>query len=247
MKRASIVLVALVAGCGGGGNGGGSGPSQDDFSLVITHNARFNDGSTVRWGALPITVALNGIATADEVTAWTGATGGRVTFTFGSGGAGITMRFGGGEGICGTTTVTYGPSTAHHDPAWGTFGHPVHPVVTAVTESDGRTAPTPSSYLYRGELYDRVERRSLGFRLSRLMRPTLSGQLSGGPFTDTYFKQDYGSESKPEVVNEYDEADPPVREQDWTKHILASGTFALQGHDPGSETHDRKVLVKPLP
>ena len=26
-----------------------------------------------------------------------------------------------------------------------------------------------------------------------------------------------------------------------------SGTFALQGHDPGSEVHFRKVLVKPLP
>jgi hypothetical protein len=100
--------LALVAGCGGGGNGGGSGPSQDDFNLVITHNARFNDGNTVRWGGLPITVALNGIATADEVTAWTGATGGRVTFTFTNGGAGITIRFGSGEGICGVTTVTWG-------------------------------------------------------------------------------------------------------------------------------------------
>jgi hypothetical protein len=49
------------------------------------------------------------------------------------------------------------------------------------------------------------------------------------------------------VVNEYDEADPPVREPDWTKHVLASGTFALQGHDPESEIHYRKILVKPLP
>jgi hypothetical protein len=28
---------------------------------------------------------------------------------------------------------------------------------------------------------------------------------------------------------------------------MGSGTFALQGHDPGSEVHYRKVLVKPLP
>jgi len=99
-------LVLALAGCGGGG-GGGSGPSADDFTLLVEHNARFNDGKTVRWPSLPIAVALNGIATPDEVTAWTEATGGRVTFTFGGGGAGITMRFGSGTGICGVTTVTY--------------------------------------------------------------------------------------------------------------------------------------------
>ena len=26
-----------------------------------------------------------------------------------------------------------------------------------------------------------------------------------------------------------------------------SGTFALQGHDPGSEVHYRNIKVKPLP
>jgi hypothetical protein len=101
-------LLIVIEGCGGGGDGGSSGPSQSDFDLVVAHNARFNDGQTVRWGTLPIAVALNGIATADEVTAWTGATAGQVTFTFVSGGAGVTIRFGSGEGICGVTTVTWG-------------------------------------------------------------------------------------------------------------------------------------------
>jgi hypothetical protein len=49
------------------------------------------------------------------------------------------------------------------------------------------------------------------------------------------------------VVNEYEEKDPPERERGWEKNVLSSGTFALQGHDPGSEVHYRKVMVKPLP
>lgn len=28
--------------------------------------------------------------------------------------------------------------------------------------------------------------------------------------------------------------------------VLSSGTFAIQGHDPGSEVHYRKIMVKPL-
>ena len=29
--------------------------------------------------------------------------------------------------------------------------------------------------------------------------------------------------------------------------LLACGTFALQGHDPGSEVHYKNIFVKPLP
>ena len=49
------------------------------------------------------------------------------------------------------------------------------------------------------------------------------------------------------IVNEFVEKDPPERERGWEGNVLSSGTFALQGHDPGSEVHFRKVLVKPLP
>ena len=49
------------------------------------------------------------------------------------------------------------------------------------------------------------------------------------------------------VVNEFVEADPPQREPGWERNVLSSGTFALQGHDPGSEVHFRKVMLKPLP
>jgi hypothetical protein len=49
------------------------------------------------------------------------------------------------------------------------------------------------------------------------------------------------------VVNEYTQPKDLKREAGWEKNVLSSGTFALQGHDPESETHYRKVLVKPLP
>jgi hypothetical protein len=103
---ALVVLVALAAG-GCGGSKGHSGPSAEEFQFLFEHNAQFNDGRTVRWGGLPITVALNDIARADEVTAWSQATGGAVTFSFVGGAGNISFRFGGGSGICGTTLVTY--------------------------------------------------------------------------------------------------------------------------------------------
>jgi len=49
------------------------------------------------------------------------------------------------------------------------------------------------------------------------------------------------------VVNEFEEQDPPQRERRFGRNVLSSGTFALQGHDPGSEVHYRKIMVKPLP
>jgi hypothetical protein len=49
------------------------------------------------------------------------------------------------------------------------------------------------------------------------------------------------------VVNEYTQEDPPKREKGWEKRVVDHGTFALQGHDPGSEIHDRNIKVKPSP
>jgi len=49
------------------------------------------------------------------------------------------------------------------------------------------------------------------------------------------------------VVNEFDWPEDLKREPGWEGNVLGSGTFALQGHDPASEVHFRKVLVKPLP
>jgi Domain of Unknown Function (DUF1080) len=49
------------------------------------------------------------------------------------------------------------------------------------------------------------------------------------------------------VVNEFTVPENLKREKGWENNVLGEGTFALQGHDPASETHYRKVMVKPLP
>jgi hypothetical protein len=49
------------------------------------------------------------------------------------------------------------------------------------------------------------------------------------------------------VVNEFTETKNPVREAGWEQNVVSSGMLALQGHDPGSEIHFRKIMVKPLP
>jgi hypothetical protein len=51
------------------------------------------------------------------------------------------------------------------------------------------------------------------------------------------------------VVNEYEQPKDLKRDEGWGENVISpnGGTFALQGHDPGSEVHYRKVLVKPRP
>jgi hypothetical protein len=49
------------------------------------------------------------------------------------------------------------------------------------------------------------------------------------------------------IVNDYTQPEDLKRESGWEHNVIGSGTFALQGHDPGSEVHFRKIMVKPLP
>jgi hypothetical protein len=49
------------------------------------------------------------------------------------------------------------------------------------------------------------------------------------------------------VVNEFTWSEGLKREGSFKDNLLGSGTFALQGHDPGSEVHFRNIMVKPLP
>jgi hypothetical protein len=106
----ALLLLGLI-GCNGGGNGGGgnAGSTNADLDFLFQHNARFNDGRTVRWPNLPIRVFTNNIAMTNEVTEWTDVTGGAVRFAFvgSAGGANITFRFGGGDDICGVTNIRF--------------------------------------------------------------------------------------------------------------------------------------------
>jgi hypothetical protein len=49
------------------------------------------------------------------------------------------------------------------------------------------------------------------------------------------------------IVNDYIAPEKMEREEGWENNVLGSGTFALQGHDPGSEVHYKNIKVRPLP
>lgn len=105
----------------------------------------------------------------------------------------ITSSFGG------TTTIEYQPSSK-----WpNTNNPPVVHTVTSVSSTDGRGGTTKESFTYSGGLYDRLERRFLGFRWSKNVEPCVTGQ-SSCPYTETWFHQNYGTISMPEQVYSYD-------------------------------------------
>src|SRR4051812_6464331 len=49
------------------------------------------------------------------------------------------------------------------------------------------------------------------------------------------------------VVNEFTWTKGLKRDGSFAHNLLDHGTFALQGHDPGSEVHYKNIKVKPLP
>ena len=49
------------------------------------------------------------------------------------------------------------------------------------------------------------------------------------------------------VVVDYTEPADVKRPEDMKERILSSGTFALQGHDPGSKVYFKNIMVKILP
>jgi hypothetical protein len=50
-----------------------------------------------------------------------------------------------------------------------------------------------------------------------------------------------------QTVVDYTEPDNLQRPPDMAGRILSSGTFALQGHDPGSKVYFKNIMVRPLP
>jgi hypothetical protein len=46
---------------------------------------------------------------------------------------------------------------------------------------------------------------------------------------------------------DYTEPDNVKRDAGNEGHVLSSGTFALQGHDPSSKVYFKNIMVKPLP
>jgi hypothetical protein len=49
------------------------------------------------------------------------------------------------------------------------------------------------------------------------------------------------------VISDYTEEEGAVRPKSFAGRLLSGGTFALQGHDPGSKVLYKNIMVKPLP
>jgi hypothetical protein len=49
------------------------------------------------------------------------------------------------------------------------------------------------------------------------------------------------------VITDWTEPEPPTPPAGNKGRVIAHGTFAIQGHDPGSEVHFKNILVRPLP
>ena len=49
------------------------------------------------------------------------------------------------------------------------------------------------------------------------------------------------------VITDYTEEENVKREGQFKGRLISRGTFALQGHDPGSEVHFKNIMVKVLP
>ena len=49
------------------------------------------------------------------------------------------------------------------------------------------------------------------------------------------------------VITDYTEEENPKREGQFKDRLISHGTFAIQGHDPGSEVHFKNIAVKMLP
>jgi hypothetical protein len=49
------------------------------------------------------------------------------------------------------------------------------------------------------------------------------------------------------VTTDYTEPESVERPADFAGRLISHGTIAFQAHDPGSEVHVRRIMIKPLP
>lgn len=101
-----------------------------------------------------------------------------------------------GNGIGGTTQISYTPSTAWAN-TYMARGL-VLPTVTSLTTDDGRGNSGTVNYSYEGGLWSPEDKRFLGFRK---VTSVLDAQ---GNYSETFYYQQVGSVSKPEFTYYYD-------------------------------------------
>jgi RHS repeat-associated protein len=103
------------------------------------------------------------------------------------------------NGAGATTTVAYTPSSTWSN----TNNPPITQTVSSLTVNDGRGGTATTQFSYQGGLFDPIERRFMGFRYAKTTDPCISGE-SACPYQEAYYKQDYGSVSKPETIYQKD-------------------------------------------
>lgn len=151
--------------------------------------------SSLGQGQFPTLIELNGDGKWDFMQ-WNGA-GWQVQLSM----AAAPLMVSRSNGIGGVSAMEYTPSTA-----WTNTNNFINvPTLTKLTTSDGRGGSSVTTYSYGGGLYDPVARRFLGFRYSRQTLPKI-GSETAAPYTEGWYKQDYGSASKPERIDERDGA-----------------------------------------
>jgi RHS repeat-associated protein len=104
-----------------------------------------------------------------------------------------------GNGLGGTTTVQYTPTSTFpndNNPA-------VRPVVTAITLNDGRGGLSTSTFTYEGSRIDRAEREFLGFRKMKATAPCIQNETVC-PYTETTMSQALASIGAPILVERKD-------------------------------------------
>lgn len=96
----------------------------------------------------------------------------------------------------GRTTVSYTPSSS-----WAnTSNITVLQTASAVTIDDGRGGSATTRYSYSGGIFNWSERRFMGFRYQKETQPCIAGEAAC-PYTETWFRQDYGAATKPERID----------------------------------------------
>lgn len=97
------------------------------------------------------------------------------------------------NGIGGTTTVAYAPSSVW--PAGNLPG--VTPTLRAVSETEARSGTSTTLYAYSGGLYDQLERRFLGFHVVTKTLPCTPADAGKCPTEQTTYQQNYALRAKP--------------------------------------------------
>ena len=123
------------------------------------------------------------------------------------------------NGLGGTTSVTYAPSSS-----WASTNNPpLVQTVATTTTSDGRGWSETTNYAYQGGLWDPLGRRFLGFNYAKKTLPCLAWEAAAGwpscSYQETWSDQTYGALGKPDQVH--------FSEGNGT--LLTATNFAYQG------------------